>query len=328
MTRPVPIPDNQITSRFALLFDGRRDAFGSGAGMWIKRHIELDDYANHLAGKGPGIGIAPLNPKGTVRFAAIDLDEPDFGFAREVAALLPGSKFIERSRSGNAHVWALFSGPVEGWVPRGLMLNALEALGRNDVEVFPKQDRLREGMLGNYINLPYHGSERPMVELCYGGFPERVEANLDDARGFPLRAFLKLAARHLNDPEDWRRRARALSLMAPEDRPQTAEFGTKAVPHPCGIYIWQNRKTNPVRVGHRAVVLFSIAKQFLNWSAIPNERALEMMLDVNHWSEQPVSEQEVRRIWTTALRGQYTSTGCDDPLMADYIAPDCKIGHP
>ena len=219
-------------------------------------------------------GIAPLRDDGTVRFAAIDLDEPDFGFAREVASFLPGTKWVERSRSGNAHVWTFFSEPVEGWIPRGIMRNALEALGRQEVEVFPKQDTLRPGMLGNYINLPYHGTNadatwrRPMVEMVYPGGPERMEANLDDAHGFILGAFLRFAHRRLNDPAEWRSRAAALGLQAPEDRPETAEFGTRDVPHACAMYIYEHRYTNPITPGNRAVVLFCLAKQFLNWKAI------------------------------------------------------------
>jgi hypothetical protein len=31
----------------------------------------------------------------------------------------------------------------------------------NDVEIFPKQDALGDGELGNWINLPYFGGDRP-----------------------------------------------------------------------------------------------------------------------------------------------------------------------
>jgi TOTE conflict system, Archaeo-Eukaryotic Primase domain/Primase C terminal 1 (PriCT-1) len=328
-------PIYERPARFALLFDGLREAYGTGAGRWVKEPLHTGIYNEHLAGYGEGLGVAPLRRDNTVRFAAVDLDEPDFGFARQVASFLPGTKWIERSRSGNAHIWVFMEKPVEGWVPRGVMLKALEALGRTDVEVFPKQDVLRDGMLGNYINLPYwHSTEpgvlsdRPMVELCYPGFPERTEANLDDARGFPLDAFLRIAQRRLNDPNEWRRRARALGVQSPEERPDSAPFGERDTPHECAMYIYQRRHANPIQPGHRAVVLFSLAKQFLNWRAISPDRALALILEVNDAMPEPVPEAEVRRIVNTALRGQYTSTGCDDPLMQDYIMPTCKIGHP
>src|SRR5690606_14329823 len=80
-----------------------------------------------------------------------------------------GRTWIERSRSGNAHVWVFFSEPCPAWAARGILSAATESLGRPDVEVFPKQDELRLDIdgrqpLGNYINLPYFGrTERPMI---------------------------------------------------------------------------------------------------------------------------------------------------------------------
>ena len=149
--------------KFMVLFSGLDRAHGLGVGRIEKTPPTPDLYKWHLNGGGSGLGIFPLRDDGTVLFAAIDLDEPDFELARTLQSLLPGVSWLERSRSGNAHVWVFFEAPVEAWVARGILSFALEAVGRNDVEVFPKQDRLMEGMVGNYINLPLHGEARPIL---------------------------------------------------------------------------------------------------------------------------------------------------------------------
>jgi hypothetical protein len=88
-----------------------------------------------LQGDGPGIGIAPLRPDSKVGFAAIDLDEPDFDAARRMQEFIPGTSWIERSRSGNAHIWVFFVEPIDAWVPMGVLRYATTAVGKQGVEV-------------------------------------------------------------------------------------------------------------------------------------------------------------------------------------------------
>jgi hypothetical protein len=80
---------------------GRTDAYGTGRGQWIKREPTPAVYApgEHLRGEGPGLGIAPLLDDGTVWFAAIDLDEPDFDAAREMQEFLSS---VRRGSSARA----------------------------------------------------------------------------------------------------------------------------------------------------------------------------------------------------------------------------------
>lgn len=309
---------NEIAD-FAQLFAGRTDALGSGEGRVIKRLVTMDDYAAHLRGDGAGIGIFPLRDDGTVSFAAIDLDEPDFEAAAEMASLLPGTTFIERSRSGNAHVWAFFKDRIPGWIPRGIMREATAALGRPRVEVFPKQDRLAPGMVGNYINLPYHGADRPIVWLLPGAKQKPVSRKL----------FIERALSDLNDPDDWAERARFLGIAPPEERVResSADFGEQPFLHECAEHIIAHRHSNPVRAGHRSVVYFSLAKQLLNWEEMDEDTAWETLKMVEEASPDRIPERELRRIFDNAASGRFTSTGCDDPLMAPYVSPTCPIAH-
>lgn len=318
-----------LGQKFMSLFSGRTDAHGLGVGKIVK-HPDLAAvpetlYKAHLAGKDSGLGIFPLRDDGTVSFAAIDLDQPDFKLAQTLSAMLPGTTWIERSRSGNAHVWAFFAEPVDGWIPRGIMRFALEALGRPEVEVFPKQDRLLEGMVGNYINLPWHGPDRPILyePLPDDAAREPHEPWADRAR------WISVAYKTRNDPEEWRVRALALGLQPPEERPVSSrEQGDLGFLHDCAMSIYKNRLDNPVVEGHRNAVYFHFTKQLLNYREMTEDEARTLLHELNEAASPPAPEREVDRIFNNARSGGFTGTGCDDPLMAPYVLDSCPIAHP
>jgi len=321
-------PDNpDLTERFARLFHGRTDAHGLGRGAVKRTSITREDVEQHLAGEHPdgGIGIFPLRADGTVLWAAIDLDEPDFELAQELQRLLPGQTWIEKSRSGNAHIWAFFTEPIPAWIPRGLMKMALQSHGRDDVEVFPKQDRLPEGLLGNYINLPFYGDTRPM--LSWDG-PHAHTGGGVGPWTWGLESWIDRAEASKTDPDVWRRRATSLGIKPPEEREgPSAEFGTMPNLHRCASHIIANAEENPVSRGGRHVVFFNLAKMLLNWREIDDAEAMEYLREVNELADPPLSDTELQRIFGNVQRGQFVSTGCDSPEMAPYISPDCEIVH-
>jgi hypothetical protein len=314
---------NPYVGRFMKLFSGLDDAYGTGRGQWVREQPRRAQFSEHLAGRGPGLGIGPLRRDGTVVFAAVDLDEPDFDTACEIANLLPGTQFIERSRSGNAHVFSFFSEPLEGWIARGIMREATAAVGRKFVEVFPKQDRLKDDMLGNYINLPYHGKDRPVVGLSEDG-----ETNVDLDDPMSLESFIMEAEHALNDPKDWIKRARWLGIPSPEERSaEGREFGTSQTLHMCCEHVIAERDDNPIVAGHRAVVYFALAKQLANCALYSEDESVELLSLINDSSPDPIPESELRHMYRNAVRGQYTSTGCDDPLFQPYAHPECPISN-
>jgi hypothetical protein len=301
-----------VLTNFADLFRGRTDAIGLDRGGVEHREVTRGDYEGHLAGHR-AIGIFPMLPGDVVWFGAIDLDEPDFDLARQLQGWLPFPAWVEKSRSGNAHVWVFFEKPAPAWAVREVLRAATEAVRRRDVEIFPKQDQLRPGMVGNYINLPLFGEERPILS------PRNTRGQ---HRAFVLREML--GRRH--DPHRWIRRAERLGGRPPEDR-ATSEFGTQKVVHRCADYIMEHRESNPLQPGHRHVVLFHLAKMFLNWEASTPEEVIEWVRLVNEAGAYPVSDNELVRIVQNAQRGEFTSTGCDDPIMAPYVDPNCPIAN-
>lgn len=299
---------------FRELFSGLDTAFGTGKGQWVKRPPTADDYLEHLQGKGPGIGIGPLRPDNTVTFAAIDLDEPDFDAAREMQRYLPGTSFIERSRSGNAHVWVFFASPIEAWVPMGILKMATEAVGKEHVEVFPKNHDFQMVKLGNYINLPYHGTDRPILWFD------------DVAPGrYTLEGFLAAAQASRNDPETWRKKAWWLQISEPKPRSE-GSFGEAPNLHICARHIIEEGVD--IGDGHRHEVFFMLAKCLSNWREVDHDEALDMLYSVNEEMSEPIPRSEIRRILSNAERGRYTSTGCDSAVVLPYAHPDCPIAYP
>jgi hypothetical protein len=326
MKREDLLPSVQTQAeRFAALFDGRKDAYGVNAGG-VRRvpdsGIWNGLYRRHVEGSA-GIGVFPVRDNNTVKFAAIDLDEPDFDLAVEMAKLLPGHVWIERSRSGNAHVWTFFREPCPAWAARAVLRNATFSVGEPTVEVFPKQSELREGMVGNYINLPYFGGTRPMIWQT-----DDSEYGFNAAgTGYLLPAFLHDAEPRLNDPEEWLGRARAMGAEPPGARQPREEFGSRSSLHICATYMLENKDTNPLRDGHRHVVLFNLAKMLLNCQEYDESEALLALEGFNDASTAPLGQRELEQIVANAARGGWTSTGCDDPLMADYVHPECPIAN-
>jgi hypothetical protein len=319
--------------QFMQLFRGYETAYGTGIGGWVHEPPTIEVFAAHVAGRGAGLGIGPLLPDGTCYFGAIDLDRPDLELAKELMKLLPGVCWLERSRSGNAHVLVFFSEPIEAWVVRGILRETLAAVGEESVEVFPKNDQLAPGSVGSYLNLPYFGNTRPVLARCANGkvywFPHALRGDQDVATqpGVPFGEFVRVATQSLNASAEWCKRASWLAIPSPKEREQSGvrDFGTSPQLHRCAEYIIRNRDSNPVTVGHRASVFFSLAKQLMNWSECDNEEALELMELVNDASPDPITRSELRRILSNVERGEFRSTGCDDPTVIPFSDPECPI---
>jgi hypothetical protein len=314
--------------QFMDLHAGMPLAFGTGKGEWVKRSPTKADFVRHLTGEGSGIGIAPLRPDNTVMFAAIDLDEPDFDAAFEMQDYIPGTSFVERSRSGNAHVLVYFAAPCPAWVAMGVLKEATLAAGKQHVEVFPKNHDFAKVKFGNYINLSYHGDERPVVTSRFEVTIEGVAGTTHVLEPLRLEKFLHEALTSRNDPAEWERKARWLLITPPEQRESSTEFGQQANLHICAEYILEHAEDNPIREGHRAAVYFALSKQLSNCSQFDHDEALMLLRSVNDCSPDKVADSELRRILGNAERGQFTSFGCDDPLVVPYASPRCPIAFP
>lgn len=108
-----------LTKVFSKLFDGRRDTYAiqrpgedkKVVYFRVKKELLEDTLSQHLLGEEV-VGVYPLLPGNFCRFAAVDVDTPDLQVALLAQKALPQPNYLERSRSGNHHVWMFFKEKV------------------------------------------------------------------------------------------------------------------------------------------------------------------------------------------------------------------------
>ena len=143
--------------------------------------LGYDDIYRHLEGKDPNgrdvVGVYAILEDNTCYFLCCDFDDKncEHGYKDDVRAYVSVCRdwnipaYIERSRSGNgAHVWVLFSEPVQARQARRLgnaiLTEAMEREGRMSFKsydrFFPNQDFMPEGGFGNLVALPLQGQAR------------------------------------------------------------------------------------------------------------------------------------------------------------------------
>ena len=188
-------PPEAKIALFRSLFVGRDDVYAarwenarSGKSGWSpvvvggpanarrpdRAYLPLTDaiVESHLTGR-VHVGLYPLLRGDTCRLLACDFDGPSWvldAVAYVDAARAAGIPVaLERSRSGEgAHAWMFFSGPVHASAARRigafLLREAMTVRAEIDLasydRLFPAQDFMPNGSLGNLIALPLHGESR------------------------------------------------------------------------------------------------------------------------------------------------------------------------
>jgi superfamily II DNA or RNA helicase len=144
------------------------------AGCKIKEFLPLDKTVikSHLQGKHT-IGIYPMTESEDCYFLALDFDKGDYKkdvtVFREACATFDLKPCIERSRSGNGgHVWFFFEDKISARLARkfGIKLLTYAMTMRHEIDfksydrLFPNQDTIPQGGLGNLIALPLQAIPR------------------------------------------------------------------------------------------------------------------------------------------------------------------------
>ena len=134
--------------------------------------LDEDVIENHLRGNIV-VGIYPMLPDETCRFLAMDFDEADWQkditVLRNVCMGFNIPFAVERSRSGKGgHVWFFFENRLSAALARkfGTALLTYSMSRRHEIHfksydrLFPSQDTMPKGGLGNLIALPFQKAAR------------------------------------------------------------------------------------------------------------------------------------------------------------------------
>ena len=166
-----------IVDKFSEIFAGNTDGYGlynDGKHIFVKKPVTKELYNQHLTGK-ISLGIVPIRADGKCKFGALDLDDHKKGGIKkdfDYVALLKKIKFLKlplvvcKSKSNGAHCYLFLTEWTSAADVRHILKKMAYALGyeRGKVEIFPKQEKLKSGESGSFINLPYHaGNTRVAV---------------------------------------------------------------------------------------------------------------------------------------------------------------------
>ncbi len=134
--------------------------------------LDEDVIENHLRGNIV-VGIYPMLQDETCFFLAMDFDEADWqhdiNVIRDVCIEFNIPVAVERSRSGKGgHVWFFFENPLSAAMARkfGTVLLTVSMSRRHEIQfksydrLFPCQDTMPKGGLGNLIALPFQKEAR------------------------------------------------------------------------------------------------------------------------------------------------------------------------
>lgn len=150
--------DQKVLERYADVFTPRRDLYAiqlrDGRYVSVKKHLNLQLVDAHLKGHIT-LGTYALDARSQARWLCLDADADDewaglIGVAIELGTQSIPS-YLEQSRRGG-HLW-LFTPSMPGAIIRRFGQQLLREHNLNDIELFPKQDKLTTGP-GSLVRLP------------------------------------------------------------------------------------------------------------------------------------------------------------------------------
>jgi hypothetical protein len=146
----------------------------TGQAKTIKGPVNEDIWRKHLDGT-LGIGIVPICNDSTCTWGAIDVDQYDGLDLEELSVKILSPLVLCRSKSGGMHVYLFTNVPVAATVMRKKLALVARSLGQPNAEIFPKQDKMKDGDIGNWINMPYFSGDKSTRYCIKNGLALSVE---------------------------------------------------------------------------------------------------------------------------------------------------------
>lgn len=328
--------DDVVVARFARLFAGRTDAYGSlnrqGGSYQEKRPVTMATYRDHLDGR-QSVGIYPLLNDGTATWLCWDFDRDSpnlpqaevdrvalmdaLAVAEQAAgAGLSAGLALELSKRKGAHLWLLPEQPASAASLRRLGRHLATLAGVTQYELFPKQDMVSidqgEGVrYGNFVHLPYFDG--------FEAVPQR-RVMLDFATRRPL-----LLIDWLDQIEPCATavlEAAFADLPAEDYEPAMAAVisgrARNAEAFPCTPKLLNEGKDSGGRNDHA----FALALRLQHSSHPPETRWL-LFRQWNGHNRPPLDERELKRTFDSAAK--YKGFWCEHAVMEPYCEDRCPI---
>ena len=152
----------------------KKGAKATGSAKTVSTPPNEDCWRKHLAGE-VGLGVVAITEKNNCAWGAVDIDEYDGIDLEDLSFKLESPLVLCRSKSGGAHVYLFTNEPVTAYLMRKKLALVSKALGFSNAELFPKQEKLDEKSVGNWINMPYFSGNETTRYCLKGGVALSVE---------------------------------------------------------------------------------------------------------------------------------------------------------
>jgi len=315
------------------LFMGLRNVYGTydirtGKVRQVKEPVTEDVIRAHLTGRR-SYGVYLLTGEKTSALA-VDFDQNDLSLP---VAYVAGARrydmpaYIETSKSKGYHVWIFFEqGGVVARKARLVAAKILADMGKQGIEVFPKQDVLANGIsYGNFINAPLFGRLVPKGRTVFvdpadptKSYPDQWEL-LEGVQRVPeYRLDAIIESCKLNKQATTAERTRYNNHSNSSDG--SSSFGLP----PCG-----RRMLTEGVDSYQRVSCFRLAVH-LKRNGLPFDLAL---VTLKAWAKKNhptngkgiITDQEIEHQTKCAFESSYRSIGCEDPAMAAYCDKNCPL---
>ena len=146
-----------LGNRFIRRWDLYARQLPDGGYVCIRKPLVAEALLSHLEGKIT-LGAYLMDKESNIRFAVLDSDE-EKGQEKilEIAGRLENQgvpSYPELSRRG-AHLWFFFENPIMAVIARRFAKGLIAQNGIENVELYPKQDRITDDGPGSLIRLPF-----------------------------------------------------------------------------------------------------------------------------------------------------------------------------
>ena len=214
--------------------------------------------------------------------------------------------YLELSKSKGAHLWIFFDAPALAYDARRILMAACQLAKVSKYELFPKQDEVARGGVGNYINLPYDGPmERRRILNWKTHEPVPLSSFLEGIDPFPA-ALLPLVLDTIP--------------AAPRSTRSTIPNGQYRTATPCYDAMLKHHAGK----GERNDMAAALAMHS-NRIGLPKEVTLGLLDHWNSENDPPLDGRELARVVESIYSSDRKSLWCEHRVVRPFCQSSCPV---